>query len=309
MPLRVPSSSGIGLEPRARAGRAPRLEDVELVLGRVDEQRLREQRVVRHVGDDAHARSGAPDRRRRTRRRRRAPDAARGRRRPCRVARGTSPRGLTVHVVPPDALSEPRSPHDELVTSGERPVWIPVSTTSGLALGEHAFVGDERVRVEHRDQSDFDRSSPFGLSPCSTAPRSRCAQPWPPSLLIVFTASTEMHAILRHPLPFTDGARHAPPRGMTTTPKRFVRRINDPTSRSFLDLVPQPYTARRRTRLVRHRATEGWRARNVGDVRDPRRRVDGAVGGVGIRFLDRSTEGCGEIGLLGRSRRAARQRR
>jgi len=75
----------------------------------------------------------------------------------------------------------------------------------------------------------------------------------------------------------------------------LVRRINDPDIATFLDLVPQPYTladAREWFAISK----EGWRARTSATFGIHVEGIDGAVGGVGVRFLGDLDEGCGEIG-------------
>ena len=71
-PVRVPSVVGVGLDVRRVQDERLRLEARELLGGRLDEHRLREQRVLRLAGDRRARRSGARGRRRRRRRRRRA---------------------------------------------------------------------------------------------------------------------------------------------------------------------------------------------------------------------------------------------
>ena len=75
----------------------------------------------------------------------------------------------------------------------------------------------------------------------------------------------------------------------------IVRRINDPDIAVFLDLVPQPYTpadAREWFAISR----EGWRARTSATFAIHVDGIDGAAGGIGIRFLEDLDEGGGEIG-------------
>jgi hypothetical protein len=123
-----------------------RLELLELLVGRRDEHRLREQGVVGVVGDDPHvdavlrigAGEGVDD---------------------VEVAVGEVGRDLgakaveaillerPVHIAPPDALLGGRLPHDELVLRRAAGVAAGVDDERP-ALGEHALAPAQRVRVE-----------------------------------------------------------------------------------------------------------------------------------------------------------------
>jgi RimJ/RimL family protein N-acetyltransferase len=75
----------------------------------------------------------------------------------------------------------------------------------------------------------------------------------------------------------------------------IVQRINDPDVALYLDLVPQPYT-----RADAHEwfaiADEGWRAGTLAAFAIFTDGIEGAVGGIGVRFLGDLDEGCAEVG-------------
>jgi RimJ/RimL family protein N-acetyltransferase len=75
----------------------------------------------------------------------------------------------------------------------------------------------------------------------------------------------------------------------------LVRRINDPEIATFLDLVPQPYTDADAREWFAVSA-DGWRAGTSATFGIHCKIIEGAVGGVGVRFLSELDEGCGEIG-------------
>jgi RimJ/RimL family protein N-acetyltransferase len=75
----------------------------------------------------------------------------------------------------------------------------------------------------------------------------------------------------------------------------LVRRINDPDVAKFLVLVPQPYTVQDAHDWVAI-AADGWRDGTSASFGVHVTGVDGAAGGVGIRFLADIDAGCGEIG-------------
>ena len=138
----------VGLEPGRVQHERLRLELAQLLLARVDEHRPREERVVRVIRDDADGDAmlgvGA---------RERVDDvevaAAEVRddllAQPVEVLLGD----LGVDVAPPDPSSEPASRTTNL-SFGERPVCLPVSTTSGPPSAITPFSALERVVVEER---------------------------------------------------------------------------------------------------------------------------------------------------------------
>jgi len=75
----------------------------------------------------------------------------------------------------------------------------------------------------------------------------------------------------------------------------LVRRINDLDVALFLDLVPQPYT-RADARDWFAMTAEGWRNATTATFAIHVDGIDGAVGGVGVRFLGEIDEGCAEVG-------------
>jgi len=75
----------------------------------------------------------------------------------------------------------------------------------------------------------------------------------------------------------------------------LVRRINDPDIAAFLDLVPQPYTTADAHDWFAI-AAEGWRAGTSATFGIHVDALDGAIGGVGVRFLTDLDDGCAEIG-------------
>lgn len=75
----------------------------------------------------------------------------------------------------------------------------------------------------------------------------------------------------------------------------LVRRINDPDVASFLDLVPHPYTPQD-ARDWFAIAAEGWEAATSATFAIHVLGVEGAAGGVGVRFLGDLDEGGAEIG-------------
>jgi RimJ/RimL family protein N-acetyltransferase len=75
----------------------------------------------------------------------------------------------------------------------------------------------------------------------------------------------------------------------------LVRRINDPDIAMFLDLVPQPYTAEDAREWLAISA-DGWRGGTSATFAVHAEALDGAVGGVGVRFLGDLDEGGAEVG-------------
>jgi len=75
----------------------------------------------------------------------------------------------------------------------------------------------------------------------------------------------------------------------------LVRRINDLEVAKFLELVPQPYTVQDAHDWFAI-AAEGWRDGTSASFGVHVNGLDGAAGGVGIRFLADVDAGCGEIG-------------
>ncbi len=75
----------------------------------------------------------------------------------------------------------------------------------------------------------------------------------------------------------------------------LVRRINDPDVALFLDLVPQPYTAEDAREWFAISA-EGWRSGSSAMFAIHVDGIDGAVGGIGVRFLGDLEEGGAEVG-------------
>lgn len=75
----------------------------------------------------------------------------------------------------------------------------------------------------------------------------------------------------------------------------LVRRLNDTEIAAFLDLIPQPYThADARDWLTT--STEGWRNGTSATFAVHAPGVEGAAGGVGVRFLTDLDEGGAEVG-------------
>ena len=75
----------------------------------------------------------------------------------------------------------------------------------------------------------------------------------------------------------------------------LVRRINDPDVAAFLDMLPHPYTAAdARDWFVM--AGDGWRNATSAAFGIHVEDLEGAVGGVGVRFLSDLDEGCAEVG-------------
>jgi len=75
----------------------------------------------------------------------------------------------------------------------------------------------------------------------------------------------------------------------------LIRRINDPAIADFLDLIPQPYTEQDAREWFAISA-EGWRAGTSATFAIHAEGVDGAAGGIGVRFLDALEDGGAEIG-------------
>ena len=75
----------------------------------------------------------------------------------------------------------------------------------------------------------------------------------------------------------------------------IVLRINDAQVATFLDLVPHPYTPQDAREWFAISA-EGWRAGTSATFGIHVTALDGAVGGVGVRFLGDLDEGGAEIG-------------
>jgi RimJ/RimL family protein N-acetyltransferase len=83
----------------------------------------------------------------------------------------------------------------------------------------------------------------------------------------------------------------------------IVRRINDPDIATFLDLVPQPYTLADAQEWFAI-SQEGWRAQTSATFAIHVDGIDGAAGGIGMRFLADLDEGGAEVGYwVGREAR------
>lgn len=75
----------------------------------------------------------------------------------------------------------------------------------------------------------------------------------------------------------------------------LVARINDAEIATFLDLVPHPYTTADAHDWFAI-AAEGWRAGTSASFGIHVDGIDGATGGVGVRFLSELDHGCAEVG-------------
>jgi RimJ/RimL family protein N-acetyltransferase len=75
----------------------------------------------------------------------------------------------------------------------------------------------------------------------------------------------------------------------------LVRRINDPEIAMYLDLVPHPYTPDDACEWF-GMTTEGWNAGTFATFAIHVAAIDGAVGGIGVRFLSDLDEGGAEVG-------------
>jgi RimJ/RimL family protein N-acetyltransferase len=75
----------------------------------------------------------------------------------------------------------------------------------------------------------------------------------------------------------------------------IVRRINDAEVANYLDFVPQPYTPADAREWFTVSA-DGWRAGTAATFAIRVRGIEGAVGGIGVRFLSDLDEGCAEVG-------------
>ena len=148
-PRARPVDLGVGLDLGGVQDERLGLVPVELLLGRADEHRLREERVVRARRDDAHADAmggvgtGEGVDHVEARLRREVVDDL--------LAEPVELRLLDrgVGVAPPDALLGARLAHDELVL--RRPAGEPPGVDDErAALGQPAVTALERVRVELR---------------------------------------------------------------------------------------------------------------------------------------------------------------
>jgi RimJ/RimL family protein N-acetyltransferase len=75
----------------------------------------------------------------------------------------------------------------------------------------------------------------------------------------------------------------------------LVSRINDADIAAFLDLIPQPYT-RADARDWLAMSAEGWRNGTSATFAIHADGIEGAVGGIGVRFLSDLDEGGAEVG-------------
>jgi RimJ/RimL family protein N-acetyltransferase len=75
----------------------------------------------------------------------------------------------------------------------------------------------------------------------------------------------------------------------------IVRRVNDPEIMTYLDLIPQPYTHEDAREWFAVTA-EGWHAGTSATFGIHVDGIEGAVGGIGVRFLSDIDEGCAEVG-------------
>ena len=149
VPLRVPSSSGSASSAGACRTSASASNVSSSSSRRLDEDRLREQRVIRAVGDHAH-----PDPLRGICAGERVDDVQHRLHVQVRDDLVAEPEELLlferlVDVSPPDAVLGAALPDDELVLRRAPRVDAGVDDERP-ALGEHALLARERVRVEHR---------------------------------------------------------------------------------------------------------------------------------------------------------------
>jgi RimJ/RimL family protein N-acetyltransferase len=75
----------------------------------------------------------------------------------------------------------------------------------------------------------------------------------------------------------------------------LIQRINDPEVAIFLDMVPQPYTPEDAREWLAITA-EGWRAGTAATFAIHAKGIEGAAGGIGVRFLGELEEGSAEVG-------------
>ena len=163
MPLRVPSRRGIGLEPGRVQDERLRLEVAQLVLGRVDEHRPREERVVRVARDDA---DGDPVRR--VGARERVDDVERRWPPRCAATFSRSPSKCSSEIsalTSPHQIrsSEPGSRTMNL-SFGERPGVLAGVDRERPALGEPALTARQSIGVELRRRG-VPVDGPRGLDP------------------------------------------------------------------------------------------------------------------------------------------------
>ncbi len=139
---------GYGLDLGRMEDERPRHEVAQRLVGRIDEERLREERVVRVVSDDP---DGDPVRRVRAREGVDDVDVVL-----LEVGDDLLPEAFevllgdrVVDVPPPDPAGRLRLAHDELVLRRAPGVAARVDDHRP-ALGEHGLVPGESVRVQHR---------------------------------------------------------------------------------------------------------------------------------------------------------------
>jgi len=96
------------------------------------------------------------------------------------------------------------------------------------------------------------------------------------------------------PTPVEDGTVVLRPWGAADA-DALVARINDPAIAAFLDLVPQPYTVSDAHDWFAITA-EGWRSGTSATFGIHVDGIDGAIGGIGVRFLSDIDDGCAEVG-------------
>jgi [ribosomal protein S5]-alanine N-acetyltransferase len=75
----------------------------------------------------------------------------------------------------------------------------------------------------------------------------------------------------------------------------LVRRISDPLVATFLDQIPYPYT-RADARAWFGQAADGWASGTMASFAIEVDGVEGAAGGIGIRWLEGVDEGGAELG-------------
>jgi RimJ/RimL family protein N-acetyltransferase len=75
----------------------------------------------------------------------------------------------------------------------------------------------------------------------------------------------------------------------------IVRRIDDPEIAAFLDQIPQPYTEDDAWSWFAMTA-QGWQDGTNATFGVHANGFEGAVGGIGVRFLEGLDDGCAEVG-------------
>ena len=285
---------GIGLDRGRVQDERLRLELLELLARRVDEERLREERVPRAVGDDANA---EPVRRVGSGERVHDVQVARLQVRDELVAKALEAGVLDrlVHAAPPDPALGARLADDELVPRRAAGVLAGVDDERP-ALGEARLSARDRCRVEDRGRGPPDDA---GLGPDAVhleaavvveplaivdAGRGRHRKKERPDAPVWRSYGNRMRLLPPDP-PLGDGTVVLRPWQEVDAPAIVAAIDGDPEIAAWLDAIPQPYRlADARAYLAACRRS--WADGSGAPFAILDTRSGSVAGSIGARFFD-----------------------